>query len=114
MRRIKMNLRNTTCGTALLLLFFSAGRAHAEGGINNMAAPAVTPDNYGCVVYACNGEGFPILPLLPPGQAAHNPGPTIPDIGGPFGLGSSFFRGTTINTLIRTNVNTIPPADGPL
>jgi hypothetical protein len=106
-----MNLRNTTCGTALLLLFFSAGQAHAEGDISNMAAPAVTPEVRCLAVEPfCWGKGFPMLP----DQAVHNPGPAIPDIGGPFGLGPSFFRGTTINTLIRTNVNTIPPADGPL
>lgn len=98
-----MNLRNTTCGSALLLLFFSAGQAHAEGDISNMAAPAVTPENFEFLCTQWNGcIGWRHWELP-------DPGPAIPEE-----LGPSFFRGTTINTLIRTNVNTIPPADGPL
>ncbi len=103
MSKIKMNLRNTICGTALLLLFFSAGQARAEGGINNMATPVVAPENFEFLCTMWNG----CIGWME--QAVLDPGPAIPDE-----LGPSFVRGTNINTLIRTNVNTIPPADGPL
>ncbi len=103
-----MNLRNTICGTALLLLFFSAGQARAEGGINNMATIGVT-DEIRCQAIGCERGGlFDFL------KSPYEAVVAMPDIGEPSGLGSSFVRGTNINTLIRTNVNTIPPADGPL
>ena len=110
---IKMNLRNTICGAALFLLFFSAGQTRAEGGINNMDTIGGA-DEIRCAAIGCERGGLHDLIMggLYSLTSPYETGVAIPDNGAPFGRGINIEINT--NTLIRTNINTIPPADGPL